>query len=58
MPFTPPPPLKAGLFGRTIGAPAKPKVVAAAGSLPPAPRPKGVPIEHRIGIQVALLAVA
>lgn len=49
MPFTPPPPLKAGLFGRNAGPP-KAKPTTAPG-LPPPPRPKGVPIEHRIGIQ-------
>jgi len=50
MPFTPPPQLKAGLFG-TRGTP-KPKTpgksVSSGGS---APRPKGVTIEHRIGVQ-------
>ncbi|HEY8574071.1 SRPBCC domain-containing protein [Phenylobacterium sp.] len=51
MPFTPPPPLKAGLFGRTMGAPAKPKAAPAAGAIAPPPRPKGIPIEHRIGVQ-------
>ena len=54
MPFTPPPPLKAGLFGRTVGAPAQPKVVS---GVPAPARPKGVTIEHRIGIQAPAEAI-
>lgn len=42
--------MKAGLFGRTIGGPAKPKGGGKAPA-PPAARPKGIPVEHRIGIQ-------
>lgn len=46
MPIAPPPQLKAGLFGRTIG-PQKPP-----GAKPPpaAAGPKGVRVEHRIGV--------
>lgn len=46
MPIAPPPQLKAGIFARTPGAaPAKDKA-------PPKPSgPRGVRIEHRIGIQ-------
>jgi hypothetical protein len=41
--------MKAGLFGRTLGGPAKPK---GGGKGAPAPqRPKGVTVEHRIGVQ-------
>lgn len=51
MPFIPPPPLKSGLFGFRGPAPAKPKPMAAAGTIAP-PKPlAGVPIEHRIGVQ-------
>jgi hypothetical protein len=48
MPIAPPPPLKAGLFGRG-GAPKAPKTTPT-GAPPPKP-PAGVRIEHRIGIQ-------
>jgi hypothetical protein len=48
MPIAPPPPLKAGLFGRG-GAPRAPKTTPT-GAPPPKP-PAGVRIEHRIGIQ-------
>jgi hypothetical protein len=48
MPIAPPPPLKAGLFGRG-GAPKQPKTTPT-GAPPPKP-PAGVWIEHRIGIQ-------
>lgn len=48
MPIAPPPPLKAGLFGRG-GAPRAPKATPT-GAPPPKP-PAGVRIEHRIGIQ-------
>jgi hypothetical protein len=47
MPMAPPPQLKAGLFARTVGAPKKDGPPAA----PKAAGPKGVGIEHRIGIQ-------
>jgi hypothetical protein len=53
MPFTPPPPLKAGLFGRTIGGPPKPK----GGGKPAVARPKGITIEHRIGVQAPAEAI-
>lgn len=48
MPIAPPPPLKAGLFGRG-GAPKPPKTTPT-GAPPPKP-PPGLRIEHRIGIQ-------
>jgi hypothetical protein len=48
MPIAPPPPLKAGLFGRG-GAPRAPKTTPT-GAPPPKP-PAGIRIEHRIGIQ-------
>lgn len=54
MPFTPPPPLKAGLFGRTAGGPPKAKGGATSSG---ATRPKGVTIEHRIGIQAPAEAI-
>ena len=47
MPIAPPPPLKAGLFGRG-GAPRQPKTPT--GAPPPKP-PPGLRIEHRIGVQ-------
>ena len=52
MPMSPPPALKAGLFGRTIGGP--PKVQ---GKPPPPAGPKGVRIEHRIGIAAPAEAI-
>ncbi|MFL5298137.1 MAG: SRPBCC family protein [Phenylobacterium sp.] len=48
MPIAPPPPLKAGLFGRG-GAPKQPKATPT-GAPPPKP-PPGVRIEHRVGVQ-------
>ena len=48
MPIAPPPQLKAGLFARTVGAPKKP---AGGAPAPKASGPRGVRIEHRIGIQ-------
>jgi hypothetical protein len=49
MPFTPPPPLKAGLFGAR-GPAAGPQLPGT--QLGPKPKgPKGIRIEHRIGIQ-------
>jgi hypothetical protein len=48
MPIAPPPPLKAGLFGRG-GTPKQPKPTAT-GAPPPKP-PPGLRIEHRVGIQ-------
>jgi hypothetical protein len=48
MPIAPPPPLKAGLFGRG-GTPKAPKTTPT-GAPPPKP-PAGIRIEHRIGIQ-------
>ncbi|MDB5444218.1 MAG: hypothetical protein JWP73_2594 [Phenylobacterium sp.] len=50
MPMAPAPQLKAGLFARNPAA-AKPADGAAAA--PKAAGPKGVPIEHRIGIQAS-----
>jgi hypothetical protein len=47
MPIAPPPQLKAGLFGRTIGGPPKPQGAA---KPPAATGPKGVRVEHRIGV--------
>jgi len=49
MPIAPPPQLKAGLFARGSGALKPPKATPT--GAPPAKGPKGVPIEHRIGIQ-------
>jgi hypothetical protein len=49
MPIAPPPQLKAGLFARGSGTLKPPKATAT--GAPPAKAPKGVPIEHRIGIQ-------
>ena len=49
MPIAPAPQLKAGLFARTVGAPKKDGPPAA----PKAPGPKGVGIEHRIGVQAS-----
>lgn len=51
MPFTPPPPLKSGLFGMRGPQPAKPK----GGPAPKAPA--GVRIEHRVGIQAPATAI-
>jgi hypothetical protein len=48
MPIAPPPPLKAGLFGRG-GAPKPPKTTPT--GAPPPKTPPGLRIEHRIGIQ-------
>jgi hypothetical protein len=48
MPIAPPPPLKAGLFGRG-GAPKQPKPTAT--GAPPAKPPAGLRIEHRVGVQ-------
>jgi hypothetical protein len=48
MPIPPPPPLKAGLFGR--GGMPKPPKTTVTGAPPPKP-PPGLRIEHRIGIQ-------
>jgi hypothetical protein len=48
MPMAPSPQLKAGLFARTVGGPKK------SGDAPAAPKasgPRGIRIEHRIGIQ-------
>jgi hypothetical protein len=47
MPMAPPPPLKAGLFARTVGAPKNKDAKEA----PKAAGPRGIPIEHRIGVQ-------
>ena len=49
MPIAPPPQLKAGLFARGSGTLKPPKKTAT--GAPPAKGPKGIPIEHRIGIQ-------
>jgi hypothetical protein len=49
MPIAPPPQLKAGLFARGSGTLKPPKPTAT--GAPPPKAPKGVPIEHRIGIQ-------
>ena len=49
MPIAPPPQLKAGHFARGSGTLKPPKATAT--GAPPAKAPKGVPIEHRIGIQ-------
>ena len=49
MPIAPPPQLKAGLFARGSGTLKPPKQTAT--GAPPAKGPKGIPIEHRIGIQ-------
>jgi hypothetical protein len=46
MPMAPLPQLKAGLFARTVGAPNK-----GGSRAPKASGPKGVRIEHRIGVQ-------
>jgi hypothetical protein len=46
MPISPPPPLKASMFGKTPVGGQQPK-----GGLPKAVGPKGVRIEHRIGVQ-------
>jgi hypothetical protein len=55
MPFTPPPPLKAGLFG-TRGPAAGPKLPGT--ELGPKPKgPRGIRIEHRIGIQAPAEAI-
>lgn len=48
MPMAPAPQLKAGLFARTVGAP---KNKDDKGAAPKAAGPKGLPIEHRIGVQ-------
>lgn len=49
MPFTPPPPLRAGLFGAR-GPAAGPKLPGTA--VGPKPKgPRGIRIEHRIGVQ-------
>jgi hypothetical protein len=53
MPIAPPPPLKAGLFGRTVGGP--PKAPGKPG--PKASGPKGIRIEHRIGIAAPAEAI-
>jgi hypothetical protein len=53
MPMSPPPQLKAGLFARTPGGPPKDQKkppAAAAG-------PKGVRVEHRIGVQAPAEAI-
>jgi hypothetical protein len=50
MPIAQPPQLKAGLFARGTGSLQPPKKKTATNT-PPPPGPKGVPIEHRIGIQ-------
>ena len=47
MPIAPAPQLKAGLFARTVGGPKKTGDAPA----PKASGPRGVRIEHRIGIQ-------
>src|SRR6185437_3253125 len=48
MPMTPPPPLKASMFGRMpVGGQQK----KGGGGAPAAAGPKGVRIEHRIGVQ-------
>jgi hypothetical protein len=49
MPIAPPPQLKAGLFARGSGT-LKPPNATPTGA-PPPKAPKGVPVEHRIGIQ-------
>ena len=49
MPIAPPPQLKAGLFARGSGTLKPPKPTAT--GAPPAKGPKGIPVEHRIGIQ-------
>ena len=49
MPIAPPPQLKAGLFARGSGSLQPPKKTAT--GAPPPKAPKGIPIEHRIGIQ-------
>jgi hypothetical protein len=49
MPIQPAPQLKAGLFARGSGTLQPPKKTAT--GAPPAKGPKGIPIEHRIGIQ-------
>ena len=54
MPISPPPPLKAGLFGRTIGGPQKPPGAA---KPPAATGPKGVRVEHRIGVAAPAEAI-
>lgn len=46
MPFSPPPPLKASMFGKMPVGGQKPK-----GGAPAAAGPSGVRVEHRIGIQ-------
>lgn len=48
MPMAPPPQLKAGLFARTVGGPKKDPQAP-----PKAAGPKGVGIEHRIGVQAS-----
>src|SRR5262245_6601842 len=48
MPFTPPPQLKASMFGKMPVGGQKPK---SGGGLPAAAGPSGVRVEHRIGIQ-------
>jgi len=50
MPMAPMPQLKAGLFARTAGAPNK-------GAPPKASGPRGVRIEHRIGVQAPAEAI-
>jgi hypothetical protein len=47
MPMAPSPQLKAGLFARTVGAPKNKDAKEA----PKATGPRGIPIEHRIGVQ-------
>jgi hypothetical protein len=54
MPFTPPPQLKSSMFGRMPVGGAKPK---GKGGGPAAAGPKGVRIEHRIGIQAPAEAI-
>jgi len=49
MPIAPPPQLKAGLFARGSGTLKPPKATPT--GAPPPKAPKGVPVEHRIGIQ-------
>ena len=49
MPMAPSPQLKAGLFARTVGGPKK----EAPTGLPKPPGPKGVGVEHRIGVQAS-----
>lgn len=54
MPFAPPPQLKSSMFGRMPVGGAKPKGQAGA----PAPAgPKGVRVEHRIGVQASADAI-